>query len=308
MEDGLHRASFTLDSRRESRSTPPHSPTTLSTSLSHSRSDSPTNSRAPSSFSTSSSVMSAGEEQDDLFSEPNSISNSNYTSPPSSTGDSPILRATDLKSAVPVILLDTRQSTGPTPPLPVWNLVILMSRLYEAHFNLGYLFILLTLAPYFNPGLEPTPLWKLRPTTVASTGAQQLDSVVLFATAVAAQLGTFAFICTALIFFYYEKFHHITTTKRWEGKTHLGQRANQQSIRTFPSCLITYAAVPFTLVFGILPLYHAQASHIISNRLTVSLLFTPYLFLFYSISILITYLCSSYYSTKFQLNQVHLLD
>lgn len=218
LEDGLHRASFTIESRRESQSTPPHSPLSVAASL-ESRSQSP--SRAPSSFSVS--------EHDDLFSDA-STSTSTYTSPPSSTGDSPILRPTDLKTAVPVVFLNTQE--GVTAPLPVWNLLVLMSRLYEgwfssfpfikfrsrandlnlfsAHFNLGYLFILLTLAPYFNPGLEPTPLWKLRPATIAAGAAQELDPVVLFATAVAAQLGTFAFICTAMIFYYYEKFHHIS--------------------------------------------------------------------------------------------------
>lgn len=65
-------------------------------------------------------------------------------------------------------------------------------------------------SPYFNPGLEPTPLWKLRPATEAAATADALPDVVLLATAVAAQLGTVAFVCTALIFYYYEQFHHIS--------------------------------------------------------------------------------------------------
>lgn len=36
------------------------------------------------------------------------------------------------------------------------------------------------------------------------------------------------------------------------------------------SSIKTYTALPFTLLFGILPLYHAQMCHIWSNRLTVS--------------------------------------
>lgn len=64
--------------------------------------------------------------------------------------------------------------------------------------------------PYFSPGLEPMPLWKLRPATDAVGNAFALPQNVLLATAISSHLGTLAFFCTASIFFYNERYHHIS--------------------------------------------------------------------------------------------------
>lgn len=88
---------------------------------------SPTEARSDSPDSADSSVPTPTKEIEDPFSSSNATSP--YTSPPSSMGDSPILRAMDLKSSVPVALLDTTRVTE--APLPMYNLVVLMSRLYE---------------------------------------------------------------------------------------------------------------------------------------------------------------------------------
>lgn len=97
------------------------------------------------------------------------------------------------------------------------------------------------------------PLWKLHDS--ANSALPDLPKAVLYATALSSHLGTLAFICTAMIFIGYERFHHITTTVRWEGQTHLGMRAHQQTVRKLPWCLLSYAGLPFTILFGVLPLF-----------------------------------------------------
>lgn len=123
LEDGLRRASMGFDARDRfiDESIPP-TPT-------EARSQSP-----------DSSAMTL-DESEEGFSDLGVVSQ--YTSPPSSTGDSPLLRATQLKTNVPASYLTAAR---PAAPLPLFKLAVMMSRLYEAHFNLGYLFILMSIA------------------------------------------------------------------------------------------------------------------------------------------------------------------
>ncbi|KAK4699504.1 uncharacterized protein P7C70_g6757, partial [Phenoliferia sp. Uapishka_3] len=178
--------------------------------------------------SSSASNVSVSDDEDSSYF-PKSGRSSDTSSPTSSAGDSP---------SVGIPFHSRKQisrfpATTPTPTkVPVFQLLVVLSRLYEAHFNLGFLFTLLTVAPYFNPGLEPSPLWKLRP---SNTNALPLPRSAMLATTISSHLGTVALLCTITIFFYYERFHRITTTTRWEGRPHLGRRAYQQTVRSFPS-------------------------------------------------------------------------
>lgn len=137
------------------------------------------------------------------------------SSPPSSSSASPILRAIDIKpeSESTAFLERSHSLNDSAPPkFARYNFIVLMARLFEAHFNLGYLFMFLSVGPYFNPGLEPTALWKLRATgEVIRQNQELIPRVVLWATNIAAQLGTIALISTILIFYYYEQFHHASS-------------------------------------------------------------------------------------------------
>lgn len=69
----------------------------------------------------------------------------------------------------------------------------------------------LSVGPYFNPGLEPTALWKLRASgEVIKQSADLIPRAALVGTDIAAQLGTLAFLGTIGIFYYYEHFHHMS--------------------------------------------------------------------------------------------------
>ena len=205
LENGLRAVSLRLDANsiRFNRSgpfSPPLSPTSLPT---------------PSSERSEQSEIS-----DYTFSDDDATSSN--SSPPSSNAASPLLRGLDLKTDSSIAPISLSEHTfaplsapanisNTTPSVPMFNLLILMSRLFEAHFNLGFLFMFLSVAPYFNPGLEPMPLWKLRAGAGVVVESGALPKAVLYATAISSHLGTVAFVCTALIFFYYERFHHIGT-------------------------------------------------------------------------------------------------
>ena len=218
LENGLRAVSLRLDANsirfnRAGPFSPPLSPTSVPT---------------PSSEQSEQSEIS-----DYTFSDSDAASSN--SSPPSSNAASPMLRGLDLKtdsSIAPISLSEhsfaplsapANMSTAATP-IPLFKLFMLMSRLFEAHFNLGFLFMFLSVAPYFNPGLEPMPLWKLRAGAGVVGDAGLLPKAVLYATAISSHLGTVAFVCTALIFFYYEQFHHI------------GQSSSHTSFKAIGEC------------------------------------------------------------------------
>lgn len=246
VEDGLRAVSLRLDTNsiRLNSFGPTHQP--------YSPPLSPTALPTPSSE--------ASEVSDYTFSDDDAASS--ISSPPSSNSASPMMRPTQRKNdsissiSLSPPFLSTEDDLAVTKPLPFIKLLVLMSRLYEAHFNIGFFFMFITVSPWFNPGLHPMPLWKLHD-GAASGLLPDLPKAVLFATSIASHLGTLAFICTAAIFYNYERFHHVTTTKRWENQTHLGKRAHQQTIRYMPWCMLNYAGLPFTIVFGVIPLFQS---------------------------------------------------
>lgn len=168
-------------------------------------------------------------------------STSEATSPPSSVEGSPRLLPSHLNKT-------GRHFSGAVDEgkLPFFDLLVVLSRLYEAHFNLGrrpstccvpYPFSdpspgRLPLHPVDGrPVLQPRVrafavsaqqqantlvltsvlshrLWKLRPSYTADPGA--IPRSAMLATTVSSHLGTVALLCTIAIFYYYERFHHIS--------------------------------------------------------------------------------------------------
>jgi hypothetical protein len=87
----------------------------------------------------------------------------------------------------------------------------------------------------------------------------------------AISIGKMFRLCTAvwtiIIAVYYEKYHQWVGAERWLNTGHLGKRSRLQSLRTKFDVIDFFLLGITSIIYGILPLYHAQISHIFTDRL-----------------------------------------
>lgn len=150
-------------------------------------------------------------------------------------------------------------------PVNWWAMTNLLFRLFQAHIMLGWLLILL-----LRDQISPLDPYK------AVRNAEPLETPEIMAWDVAwisfcvkmvDIIRGFSVISTIATMLLYDQYHHAAAVKRWN-KPQAGMRANEISLRRFPWSLLDLCAIPGGILFGIIPLYHAQFLHLFTNTLT----------------------------------------
>lgn len=172
----------------------------------------------------------------------------------------------------------------------------LMLRLFQAHLMLGWLFILLTTMQFVPvaskvwiwfvscfSGAEYCFFWSpsaIRPgDNILRTNLEVLlpssYTWTILCLYFADLIRTLSVPLMLLTFFFHTKFHQAATVSRWNnaGCEKLGMRPSSRATRPLPWAMFEILALPGAVIFGIIPLLHAQCLHLFTRELayTVSL-------------------------------------
>ena len=149
---------------------------------------------------------------------------------------------------------------GPVNWLAVFNLLF---RLFQAHIMLGWLFILL-IGEKFYP-LDAVSK-NGRNATVMRSFAWEASRVAFCIRTVAILRG-FSVVAVIASMLIYDMYHYAGAVKRWN-KPESGARPRSISLRRFPWSLLDLSAILGGILFGIVPLFHAQFLHLFTSTLT----------------------------------------
>jgi hypothetical protein len=158
-----------------------------------------------------------------------------------------------------------RVLTGDLGVAPVnWPAVInLIFRLFQAHVMLGWLFIFFV-SGQFNR-LELTGI--IHGTVVISHEARTWSLLwVSVCMHMVNFIRSFSVVSTIMTMFLYEMYHHAGAVKRWN-KPQAGIRPQGVSLRRLPWSLLDLSAIMGGILFGIIPLFHAQFLHLFTSTL-----------------------------------------
>lgn len=155
-------------------------------------------------------------------------------------------------------------------PVNWFGIASLLFRLFQAHLMLGWLFIFALrdqLGGYFGSPQYPDPMMLM------TNEIYTWDLLwISFCLNMVTLIRGFSIVCTITTMILYDKYHHASAVKRWS-KPRAGIRPEDISLRYFPWSLIDLSAIVSGLLFGIIPLFHAQFLHLFTSKLdyTVSL-------------------------------------
>jgi len=148
---------------------------------------------------------------------------------------------------------------GPVNWIAVANLLF---RLFQAHIMLGWLFILLISEKFYALETKPIPVFSL------ATITQYADIIwVAFCIRTVSILREFSVVAILASMLLYDMYHHAGAVKRWN-KPQSGVRSQNISLRRFPWSLLDLCAIIGGILFGIIPLFHAQFLHLFTSTLT----------------------------------------
>ena len=148
-------------------------------------------------------------------------------------------------------------------PINWWTVTNLLFRLFQAHVMLGWLFIFVIRDQFnsFNSSGGYHDLNSIRP----HSGTWDV-AWVLFCTNLVNLIRGFSVFSTIATMLLYDMYHHAGAVKRWN-KPQAGIRPQGVSLRRFPWSLLDLCAIMSGILFGIIPLYHAQFLHLFTSTL-----------------------------------------
>ncbi|RXK36761.1 hypothetical protein M231_05996 [Tremella mesenterica] len=161
------------------------------------------------------------------------------------------------------------------PPLKLTSFVSLMGRLYEAHLLMIHMVIFLLTRSFAHLPGEPSNPPGLVPSLVIFQ-----DDVLLvnWAIGVADKLRSLLLPMTLVLLLLLDRYHQQCVLHRWTtpgASERLGQQSSSRSYRKFPLSLLDFFGFPAGIIFGVIPLLHAQTLHLFTNRLTYKVSFKP---------------------------------
>lgn len=160
-----------------------------------------------------------------------------------------------------------RVLTGDLGDGPVnWQALInLMLRLFQAHVMLGWLFIFF-ISGQFNR-LDSGFTGINHGTVVISQEIRTWNvSWVSFCLHMVSLIRGFSVVSTITTMLLYEMYHHVGAVKRWNNPQ-AGKRPQGVSLRRLPWSLLDLSAIMGGILFGIIPLFHAQFLHLFTSTL-----------------------------------------
>jgi hypothetical protein len=154
--------------------------------------------------------------------------------------------------------------------------ISLCMRLYEAHLLMGHMLLLVTMRVFTTSTSEalapPTfeiPILTLEKLT---SGAE----FVSWAYAFTDRMRAASLVFSIIMFMFYDRYHQQAAKYRWQvpgGR--LGVQSSDRSYRSFPFAMFDYFAMPAGIVYGIIPILHAQFMHLFTDRLVYTVSFKP---------------------------------
>jgi hypothetical protein len=159
----------------------------------------------------------------------------------------------------------------------LFGVVNLLIRLFQAHIMMGWLFIFLAIVPFFPIPTDIQPHHTV-PRSPRLASSQQSSSIIHILIHADSWIVFFVTFCTFVrvfsaplmvaTFVLYYKFHQ-AAIHRWTkvGRRKLGLRPHAVSTRQMPWAVLDLLAIPGCIIFAILPLFHAQCSHIFTSWL-----------------------------------------
>ena len=158
------------------------------------------------------------------------------------------------------------RNSGELQHIQAYKLVTMFYRLFEAHILPGQVLPILLVAFIVIPNKANFFPW-INNYIWGLISEARPHPVLLLSMSLCQILQMLSFIGTITMVTYYEKYHQWVGVERWERFTHLGKRSSLQCKRTKLHLFDWVCGSVSGIVFGVLPLYHAQISHIFTNRL-----------------------------------------
>src|SRR5271154_3856268 len=152
---------------------------------------------------------------------------------------------------------------GPVNWLAVLNLLF---RLFQAHIMMGWLFILL-IGSKLQPLLDPSSIIRRAPSALSGDLGSWNGAWVSFCIRTVSVLRGCSVVSIIATMLLYDLYHHAGAVKRWN-KPQAGMRSQSVSLRRFPWSLFDLCAIVGGILFGIVPLFHAQFMHLFTSTLT----------------------------------------
>jgi len=154
--------------------------------------------------------------------------------------------------------------------------VSLVARLYEAHLLMGHMMLLVALriftaspSKFIGAPVSIVPML---------TGATLRDSAafVEWAYLLTDRMRTISLLFSIIMFIFYDRYHQQAVKYRWQvGGNRLGVQSSDRSERPFPMAMVDFLAMPAGVVYGIIPILHAQFMHLFTDRLVYKVSFKP---------------------------------
>ncbi len=154
----------------------------------------------------------------------------------------------------------------------------LLIRLFQAHIMMGWLFMFLTIVPFFPIpiNIQPHDTVSRSPRLASSRQSSSISHLLIDAEFWIVFFVTFCTfvrvisipLMTATFVLYY-KYHQAAAVHRWTkvGRRKLGFRPHAVSTSQMPWAVLNLLAIPGCIIFAIIPLFHAQCSHIFTSWL-----------------------------------------
>ncbi|PWN32208.1 uncharacterized protein FA14DRAFT_127241 [Meira miltonrushii] len=153
--------------------------------------------------------------------------------------------------------------------LRIFPLIVLMTRLYEAHLMIAQV----TLYGFFL-AIYPSVIYRNADTPPGLQPSWMMPTILMCATKAAHLFGGMGIAATVLMCIFHDCYH-AAATRRWASSDqlylpsrYLGTRPYQNFARAWPAALLDFCAVPAAIMYGLAPLLWAQMNHVFTNKLT----------------------------------------